>query len=185
MKLPSDDHVLDLFGRLERHARTRKPSDTDKLATYGELKTGLLAALRRDRGEGTDIDGYPSSTSAEGSRGSSELTSVEAATESRVFGFGPQHDVLHEHVEAAYGYLVDAVQALGALQTRLDLISRMASPLSRSEAGGAGTCLGCGEWVSGAAEDRLKRGLGPCCYSAWVRAGRPDMTAFVAGRRAS
>lgn len=179
-RLPTDDNVTDYFDRLKRRSRTRKPVDRDSLATFVELEQGVISLLRRARTPSTEVDGWPASLGGDG-RGGAELTSVESAAETLAFGLGAQRDEVLEDAEQAWGYLQDAVQALGALQSRLALASRRASPLSRAEAGGAGTCLACGTDVSGAAEDRLKRGLGPCCYSAWVRAGRPELTEFKRG----
>lgn len=187
-RLPTDDRITELFGRLRRHARPAPragATDSDPLARLADLQVLMILALRRARTPAPAVDGYPSSTLGTGRAGASLLTSVESAAEALAFGTGAEHDQLLEDVEQAVGYLVDAVNALGALQSRLTLIERRASPLSRSEAGGAGECLACGEAVSGAAHDRLKRGLGPCCYSTWIRRGRPDLAEFRRERRSA
>jgi hypothetical protein len=49
---------------------------------------------------------------------------------------------------------------------------------------GAGDCAACGEWVTGAAEDRLRSGYCENDYRRWVRAGRPDRAAFEHATRA-
>jgi len=202
VKLPTENHISAMFDRLRRHGRHRRPEDHGTLATWAELEHALLSALRRARsgsvaqdatgapatdvanaapnGFGTgsgsiivpDEDGHPDAVPA---------TAVEIRALDRVddaYADRQRVDPIDHDVLAAYEHLVEAVNHLGALQTRLSLIARKANPLSRSEAGGAGACEACGTIVTGAAEDRLKRGLGPCCYSAWRHAGRPHLTEF-------
>ena len=185
-RLPTDQVVVDYFDRLRRYARPLKPGDHDRLPTLLLLERRTLDALRRARTPGPESDGYPANLGGDG-RGGAELTPTEAAAQRRIGVrddgslMPTEHDVITDLAENAWGYLQDAVQSLGALSGVLDRIDRLSSTLSRSEAGGAGTCLACGKDVSGAAEDRLKRGLGPCCYSTWVRAGRPELTEFKRG----
>lgn len=181
--LPTDRTVADYFDRLRRYARPLKPGDHDRLPTLLILERRLLEALRRARTPAPEADGYAANLGGDG-RGGSELTPTESAAQRRIgirddgSLMPTEHDVIREQTEQAWGYLQDAVQATGALASVLDRIDRLSSTLSRSEAGGAGSCLACGADVSGAAEDRLKRGLGPCCYSSWIRAGRPELTVF-------
>lgn len=190
-QLPTDADITDQFARLKRRGRTRKTDDLDALATWAELEQQLLAAVKRARTPTPAIDGWPPTVGGDG-RGGSELTRVEGSANRRI-GIDdegqamrpPPTDVILEHAEQAVGYLHDIVAAAGALQARLATIARLSTPATTSETGGGGSCLACGAVVTGVAEDRLKRGLGPCCYSAWVRAGRPELTEFVTARRAS
>lgn len=189
MKLPSDDTIRLDIDRLRRHARKRKPDDRDRLPTLDDIEHLMLAFWKRDRTGIPEADGYPSSVAGLG-RGGAELTSVEAAAQRRI-GLDEEgalltsHDAdrFHDDCEKAWALLSDSVSALGALGNLLEDMQRRSSPLSRAEAGGAGSCLACGGDVSGAAEDRLKRGLGPCCYTAWARAGRPELTEFIRVRK--
>lgn len=201
MKTPPDAHVEDLFRRLKRRARHRQAGDTEGPVTYAELEQALLLALKRDR-SGARIELLASDVPAHaiGAGGGGGMvvpdelgypdtipaTTVEHAAIERIENgitadelVRIRRDELHEDVEAAYVHLLEAVQHIGALETRLVKIAKRANPLSRAEEGGAGACL-CGNLVTGAANDRLKRGLGPCCYKRWERAGRPDVVAFVA-----
>lgn len=185
-RLPTDAQIRGMFHTL-RKLNAAMAAKGPTMLDVQERR--LLALVARARTPSPDVDGYPSSTMNDGPRGNTELTSVEAAA-NRSF---PDDDGVVRHIERdwiaedaenAAGYLLDAINAFGAMGARLDHADRISSPLSRSEAGGAGTCQGCGNDVSGAAEDRLKRGLGPCCYQAWRRAGCPDMTEFKRGRTA-
>lgn len=186
MKLPTDAQIRGMFHTLRRLNVPLTPKGPTGLDLQ---ERRLLALAQRARTPAPDVDGYPTSTMNDGPRGNAELTSVEAAA-NRAFpddhGQPPrvERDWIAEDAENAIGYLLDAVNAIGAMGARLDHADRVSSPLSRSEAGGAGSCLGCGKDVSGAAEDRLKRGMGPCCYSTWVRAGRPELNEFKRGRTA-
>lgn len=185
-RLPNDAQIRSMFHTLRRLNTPLTPKGPTGLDVQ---ERRLLHLVAKARTPSPTVDGYPSSTMNDGPRGNSELTSVEAAA-NRSFpddnGNPPriEKDWINDDAENAIGYLLDAVNALGAMGARLDHADRIASPLSRSEAGGAGTCQGCGGDVSGAAEDRLKRGLGPCCYTAWRRAGCPDITEFKRGRTA-
>lgn len=205
MKLPTDTHVSALFERLRRHLRPRPAGDTDTLATVAELERALLGVLRRARA-GTlvlDATGVPAADAPasrlDATRGTGAIvvdgedgwpdavpaTSVEIRALDHLEPYFARHmaDPLDDDVFAAYGHLVEAVNHLGALQTRLALIARKASPLSRSDTGGAGACLCCEELVTGSATDRLKRGLCRACYEAWRRAGRPELTELQRLRR--
>jgi hypothetical protein len=50
---------------------------------------------------------------------------------------------------------------------------------------GSGDCMACGEYCSGAVDDRLRAGYCNACRMAWDRAGRPDRFQFQQDRRAS
>jgi hypothetical protein len=176
-RFPTDDHVHDLFDRLRRHARPTKPGDSDRLVTLHELEHRTIAAIRRARTPAPAIDGYPASLGGDG-RGGAELTSVEAAAEVLAFGRGEERDVVSDLAEDAYGYLEQAVQSIGALSGVLDRLDRLSTATPRATLGGAGTCLGCSEDVSGAADDRLRRGLCPACYKAWRRMECPPIDEF-------
>ena len=184
MKLPTDAQIRSMFHQLRRLNTPMTPKGPTPLDVQ---ERRLLALVHRARTPSPSVDGYPSSTIGDGPRGNAELTSVEAAANRAFPGDDGvvrpvERDWICEDAENATGYLLDALNAFGAMGARLDHADRISSPLSRSEAGGAGTCQGCGNDVSGAAEDRLKRGLGPCCYTAWRRAGCPDITEFKRGR---
>lgn len=48
---------------------------------------------------------------------------------------------------------------------------------------GAGECVVCVTYVPGLGEDRLKRGMCPAHYQAWIRAGRPVLVAWTDERQ--
>lgn len=180
-RLPTDEQIHNLFETLRKLNTPAVPKGPTRLEV---LERRTLALVKRGKTPGPAIDGYTSTTLGDGPRGNAELTPVEAAADKLAFGFRPISDVIAEDAENAVGYLRDAVQALGALGTRLDHADRVSSPLSRSESGGAGTCKACGRDVSGAANDRLRSGYDEACARAWDRAGRPDRAEWERERRA-
>lgn len=183
---PTADQITALFDRIRKLTKPPAPKCPVPLDL---LEQRTLALAKRARTPGPDVDGYPTATIGDGPRGNAELTSVEAAANR---GFPrddgtpprPERDLVADDAENAYGYLVDAVNALGALATRLDHADKVASTLSRAEAGGSGQCKACERDVSGAAEDRIKSGYCERCYKAWCRADRPDRTEWERDRRA-
>jgi hypothetical protein len=198
-KLPTDAQIGYLVRTL-RTAATRKDRtgpDGTKRTLLDELEDRTLDAVRRAKTASPGHDGWSNNVGTNGPKGQRTITvpdeygdpdSVPVTNvEGNVEGLGfdrISRDQVFEDAENAVGYLRDSVAALGAWSTRLDHLDRISTPLSRSERGGAGTCLACGNNVTGAAEDRLKRGLDPGCYTAWTRAGRPDIAVFAAERRA-
>ena len=185
MKLPTDAQIRGMFHTLRRLNVPLTPKGPTGLDMQ---ERRLLALAQRARTPAPTIDGYPSATIGDGPRGNAELTSVEAAANHSFpddQGNPPrvERDWIAEDAENAIGYLLDAVQALGAMGARLDHADRLSNPLSRSEAGGAGSCQACGSDVSGAANDRLRSGYCGACNLAWKRAGSPDRATFKRERQ--
>lgn len=78
-----------------------------------------------------------------------------------------------------------AVDAVTRFKATVDQLANLNRTLTRAENGGAGYCLCCDQPFSGAPDDRGRRGLRPACYTAWRRAGCPDLTEFRRTRQAA
>lgn len=158
------------------------------------LERRLYDLKKRASSPGPAADGYPGATMGDGgSRGTSLLTSVEAAADKafpqqRADGTWttprPEADPIAECYENAWGYIQQAVQSIGAATTHLDNADRLSTIATRATMGGAGACLACHTDVSGAAHDRLRSGYCAACYRAWDRAGRPERAVWERERRA-
>lgn len=109
MRYPTDKQVDDLVEQLQR---------TD----WERLKRQLKAASRRDR-ELAVVDGYPASTSG-GGRGGAELTSVEAAAEALAYPERPLTDPVHDQVQRAFRFFLDADTNLRAMHKALSNLER-------------------------------------------------------------
>lgn len=174
-----------LIGRLRRLSDATKngrpfllPEGT--VTRLDLVERRLLAAVARNLTPGPERDGYPSGHMGGGSGKEEDVdyhpdSSVQHAAFSRL---GPHpKDPLNENVTAACRHLEAAVNELAALTVRLDHIDDLANPGSRHSNPG-GSCLACDRHVEGTSEDRLRRGMCHTCYTAWLRAGRPDIMQF-------
>lgn len=121
--------------------------------------------------------GWPTGTLGDGtgSRSSAELTSVESAADHRDRWAGVDERLALFYVETF------AVLGLGE-QLLTDLAASAGSDeeheganLARTGTNG-GWCIGCGRWVPGSSEDRLRGGACNACRMAWNRhvAENPD-----------
>jgi hypothetical protein len=134
------------------------------------LERRLVDAVSRDATGSVAVDGHKSSHAAGGAGGGASITvdgeavsvtSVEAS----VFAIldDRRRDPVHDHVEAAVGFLDAAVRSAGALVSRLDQVDRVQDPNPPAKRGAAecceracedpsvpgkrGRCLACFRWV--------------------------------------
>lgn len=136
--------------------------------------------------------GYPSSTLGDGgSRGSS----VDTSTDRAVLGWMTDEDEPAElptfawaGADHRYASLLAQLQLLtGKVQSETDEILRQADDVDPTPPG-TGECLACGRFVRPDKEkpgNRLRAGLCPTDYRAWLRAGQPLRATWVAQRRRS
>lgn len=117
--------------------------------------------------------GWPTTTMPSGSRGNSELTSVEAAADNPNVDW----DNVDQKLDAAlHRCWVDILD----VRTLITNITSHAGADDRktNQQPGSGDCLVCSKYVPGTAEDRLRAGYCNACRMAWVRADRPDRVMF-------
>lgn len=172
-----------------RRAATFVDPET-QMTGLDKLEASLLTARRRATAPDLERDAYPGSSMAGGGGrgvrsivvtdeyGNTDAVPVNSASEKLAIECADgdvtvPYDVVQADAEVACDLLRQARDSLLGAQTRMEHLTRVSTPLSRSENGGAGTCQGCAEGVTGSANDRLKRGLCPRCYTAWRRAGTP------------
>lgn len=85
-------------------------------------------------------------------------------------------------VDRAAALIINARSRLSRLAYRRGDIEARERRLGEQahERVGQGTCEACGDWCSGAANDRLRSGFDDKCRKRWERYGRPDRGMFVA-----
>jgi hypothetical protein len=186
--LPSIKQIRYLVEDIRRAATFKDPATG--MTGLDMLEASLVEARRRAANPDLERDAYPSSSMGSGGgrgvrsiiatdeNGNDDAVPLQSTTEALAI---PQadgdvkvpHDVVAHDAEVGCDMLRQARDSLLAAQTRMVHLTKVSTPLTRSENGGAGTCQGCAEGVSGSANDRLKRGLCPRCYTAWRRAGTP------------
>jgi len=193
-------HVEGLLTRLA-HLGERRDVDgvivEPKGGTRSELdklRHRLLAAIHRDLTGAPVFDGHRRSSAAgaggrgggpvviveleDGTKEAVKVTAVEAAAFARVDGNQLPDDLLHDHVVALMRFLETAVGALDSIYARLALIDAIKEAADvRHDP--SGYCLVCTRYVPGIPEDRLRRGMCPSDYRAWVRADRPELVEFT------
>lgn len=165
---------------LARRANDKAPTVLDQL----EART-LAAAQRNRTGSSRQRDGYPSGSIGNG--GDDAGTSVETAAIANLHDNNP--DPIDDHVEAAIGYLQDAVLAIGALRSRLALIDHLST--TRRTSNPPTHCQACDRLVTCTADDPIRSGYCVNCSRAFYRwrdneieAGRdPDRARFERERR--
>lgn len=192
--LPSEKQIRHWCGQMRSLATLR---DKNGRSALDKLEDDLVMARRRATTESIERDGYPSSTMGDGgSRGGRQIVVVDeygnedavpvTAVEAVAFDHidnGTPIDRVQESAEAALSMLQQAHGSLFAAQRHMRFLASYSNPETESTDGTPGSCAGCDETVTGIGNDRLKRGLGPCCYSTWKRQGCPDITAFRLTRK--
>lgn len=143
------------------------------------IERRLIAAVRRANTPGPEQDGYPSGHRGGGATDEESIdyhpdSSAQHAAFGRLKGV-PKDEVLEDAL-TAYRLLETAVNAIGELAVRLDLIDERAKSEKHSNAGGS--CIICDRHVEGTAVDRLRRGMCHTDFTAWTRSGRPDIMDF-------
>lgn len=142
------------------------------------LEQELVLAARRDQTGTDEVDGHKRSHAPGGSGGGATVrveasddpevgvdgedipvTSVEAAMFATLT---VRRDPVHEHVEAAVGFLSDAVRAGEAMQSRLRQLAAVQDPDPPAKQGPAR----CAEWRSGCVR-RAVQGRRGRCESCW------------------
>lgn len=86
-----------------------------------ELERRLGQAKKRNAGPRNARDGYPTGATGSGQDSGDPVGAVATTNVST----SPAKDPLADHVEAAEGYLLQAVTSLGAMRSRLNAIDRL------------------------------------------------------------
>ena len=131
--------------------------------------------------------GFPSSTLGTGSRSSDTTSSTERAA-------GVLSDSRHPHLPRHADLDVTLAARLRALRYDAGEVAALVVELRSHDTtadprpAGTGDCQGCGTFVLADPEKgrRIRSGLGPACYAAWLRwqqAGKGDRSAFLTDRR--
>lgn len=148
-------------------------------------------------------DGFPAATLGDGtSRGTAELTSVEAAADARGFagtvgwdGYAgvdgqpvpvpvPMSDPVGEVVRELLDILARMDRDASAVIRRLGYLRYVGESARGRVDSTAGDCLCCERNVAGTEVDRLRSGFCDACRKAWERGGRQDRHRFILERRA-
>jgi len=160
----------------------RFPANRDTLAAITRdaalveahlANAGRIELLVRTHTE--ERDGYPSGGSADGgSRPTDSTSSVERTALARV-ALGV--DSSTAHLAQAVHDLHVAAEALRSMSSHLRAY-RLPAALPGAQRAHIDSCLRCGRQVMGTPQDRLRRGLCTADYSAWQRAGCPDVATW-------
>lgn len=146
--------------------------------TRGQLIAQLRATIAALENHGAQAErmapllaarGWPTTTLGDGgSRGTSELTSTEAAASHRDRWADADEKLARFYLQTHI--LVSAGQQLIADLTAHAIADDDHEPgMVRTTKAGAGWCIGCGRWVTGAPDDRLRGGACNACAMAWTR----------------
>lgn len=158
----TDRQIEALFRPLHELARRPNPQAPTVLDT---LEERVLAAAQRNRtGTSKERDGYPTGNIGAGGDDAPQ-SSTEGAAISNLTDHNP--DPINDHVEAAIGYLQDAVLALGALRSRLALIDHLST--TRRNSNPPSDCKACNRTVMCTAQDPIRSGYCNACDIAWRR----------------
>lgn len=107
--------------------KIRNPRLAPNRDRHRDLEARLHDIARRHTTATTRPDGYPATTSSDGtSRGGAELTSPEAAANQLLEGWTPPD--IDRHLERALDLAHQAATSLGALLALLDRIDDLADP---------------------------------------------------------
>lgn len=180
MKTPSATAAKNLFDQLRALHSTKDGNTKLKTNLIDHLELRLLAALERDRTGRLAHDGWPTSTTGNGSSGL-PTSSVEAAVVALVDGARPR-DHHHELVGRAAGALEDAVVALNTLRSALNSIDDLTKTSVDPKA--PKTCAHCTDkrlgtnhpiHATGTVGDRLERSIALCahCYGYVTQTATP------------
>lgn len=140
------------------------------------LQSAGIELFDRDR-HTAQPDGYPTSSMGGDGRGGSTGSSTENAALAE-----PRRDQVHLDALGLRHNMLRMVEyanaALGCVQH-----AKQVSEDKPADHGPSGACVVCDRRVEGTAEDRLRRGMCHADYTAWVRAGRPDIGDFKRDRK--
>lgn len=163
MKHPTPDQW---FRQLERLVST---------ITYLQEQAPIL--FRRDQ-HTSQPDGFPASSLGGDGRGGTTGSSTETAALAE-----PRRDVIHNDAIGVRRNVDEATKLLYAAAELVEHAKR--NGIDRAgDHGPGGHCIVCERHVAGTSEDRLRRGMCHTDFTAWTRAGRPDITEFRRERAA-
>jgi hypothetical protein len=130
--LTTPDDLARWFKQLRHCARTPRPTTKGKAAAPAldfraleQRAAQLLDRHRRVLAAGRGHDGFPAGTMG-GGGGGSELTSVESASDARVFGRGLEPDRFERDCERVFDLLQQAASSLGGAVNLLDRLDGQA-----------------------------------------------------------
>jgi hypothetical protein len=146
------------------------------------LERRLVALVNRALTPGPTRDGYPTGHVGVGGEDAPQ-SSTEGSALARIAR--PVRDEVLEDAQAAYRHLEMAVNEIAALLIRLDKVDDLLAKSNQRHTNPGGDCCSCDRHVEGTAVDRLRRGMCHTCYTAWSRAGRPDIMEFRKTREAA
>lgn len=169
-----------------RHRWHRLPTDDQATAwldaadrSLSDIRSHLSGLLALASLAGKD---FPSSLRRDaGGRSSATTSSTERMATS----------MMPDELEADRNLVQDTFATLASVVSLGQRMSNLrATPVEPSLLpAGAGECVCCGHWCTGQARrtgvepDRVRAGFCDACYRAWLRAGRPERSAFVLERR--
>lgn len=125
----------------------------------------LVEIYRRDE-QLAVIDGYPRGGNGPGgSSGPGDPTGGAAGARE----IDHRIDVVHKAVEALESAINESLRSIKRAAHASDVILHSADDERGRVSSLQGTCLICGDDVTGVGSDRLRRGWDPKCYLAWTR----------------
>jgi hypothetical protein len=163
--------------------------DTDKI--LAAVDKARLDALNRKARFSVVPDGFPASVGGsgnDGSRGGADRTSVEQATDRRVFagtdGIPRQEsDEVLQAVRAVFDNVATIHHLAVKIRDGLAFIDHVHAKAEGRQTTLSGACACCGREVAGGHGDPMRGGYCISDYRAWDRAGRPDRAAWEIERR--
>lgn len=149
------------------------------LAILARLDNKTCVELGR-RARGAPRDGYPSTTGGEGVSNSevSRPTEVSAIAAIESTWADPVGDAIAE-------IFTTMAEALGLLLVIDDQRGYVLAVGKEGRASSLTSCSCCARDVLCQPGDRLRAGFCSACYSAWIRASRPERAEFIRDRRAA
>ena len=90
----------------------------------------------------------------------------------------PVKDPLRDAALEALAMLTEVAGLMSMIRKRIHIVVNADAKL-RGRTSTVSPCLRCGGFVTGIDPDRIKRGMGPRCYQAWITAGKPDGELFI------
>lgn len=157
------------------------------LAILARLDDGTCKELAR-RARGAPVDGFPSG----GSGVAVSTSDVSRPTERAAFRGLPtegpddwsqhlQADPVGDAIAEVFAVMAQVEKQLLTLDRKRGYVLATASD-KRGRISSIGSCQACTRSVACNVTDRLRAGFCAGCWSAWVRAGRPDRVAFIRDR---
>jgi hypothetical protein len=183
------------LSRAERDAQ--KLTDTiEILSQYADA--GVLADLYARAEETAAVDGYPAGMGQSDIHGGRLSDPTEEQVERKARGriikrdngteettpdtWQPYPDPLGDFVSEFQG-MVSEIHGLAKLaHKQATVVLKAADAYRGRQSSLAGVCARCGTDIAGTPKDRMRSGYCGACYTAWLRAGRPDRPKFEKSR---